>query len=279
MTKTKRTLIISSLIMTLALIVAIVSVSAAWFGDSVGSKQDGFIIDSDTLQEFASIKVDSDVTGEGGTKLWPAIAKKGWLLTNGNIAPTGSVLKSAEGVEGIDEGAKKAVIYFPVSFIGTADVDSNGNVIDGRKSLNLNVSSVTIEKYVTKDSNGEVTDFVDFRAEFNVEMDIVSVNKDGDEPVIEEIPMEGINPNELKDDQFFFVQPSKEDDVDEPGYDLYMLLMPGTEYFVRATIYFNAVDEECNPELLYTTISFNFTMNILKNGESNWFDIRKTYGN
>lgn len=263
--------------MALALIVTVVSVSAAWFGDAVGTRRDGFIIDSDTLQEFASIKVDSDVTGEGGTKLWPAIAKKGWLLSNGNVAPTGSVLKTADSVNGIDVGAKKAVIYFPVSFVGTADVDAAGQTIDGRKSLNLNVSSVTIDKYVTKDENGKITDFVDFRSDFNVEMDLVSVSKEGDDNVITEISMDGINPNALKDDQIFFVQPDIADSA-EPGYDLYMLLMPGTDYFVRATIYFNSIDEECNPELLYTTISFNFTMNILKNGESNWVDIRQTYG-
>ena len=51
------------------------------------------------------------------------------------------------------------------------------------------------------------------------------------------------------------------------GYETYMLIQPGLTYYVKAEIYFNKVDEECNPELLNTVIKFNFKLNILVDGE------------
>ena len=44
MNKTRRTLIISSVIMAMAFIVAVVSVSAAWFGDMKSASRAGFVI-------------------------------------------------------------------------------------------------------------------------------------------------------------------------------------------------------------------------------------------
>lgn len=41
---------------------------------------------------------------------------------------------------------------------------------------------------------------------------------------------------------------------------MYLLVMPGETYYVRATIYFNQVDEEVNVELLYTSVFFNFVL-------------------
>ena len=41
---------------------------------------------------------------------------------------------------------------------------------------------------------------------------------------------------------------------------MYLLVMPGETYYVRATIYFNQVDEEVDVELLYTSVFFNFVL-------------------
>lgn len=269
MNKTKRTLFISSLVMVLTLIVAIVSVSAAWFGNTANVSKDGFVIDSDTLQEFASIEIDSDLTAEGGEKLWPAIAKKGELLKNGIVAPIGKTLKAANGV--VQRGAKCATVYFPVTFMGAGDE----GYTDQRKSLKLSVESATIAKYVVKDSDDKIVSFTNFKNDFNVELDMVSITKaEGQVPTVTLISMDGVDAGNLTGNQIFYVQPYENG---EPTYNLYMLLQPGISYYVRATIYFNHIDEECNPELLYETISFNFSMSILKPDADNWVNIRKMY--
>ncbi len=46
----------------------------------------------------------------------------------------------------------------------------------------------------------------------------------------------------------------------EPSYDLYMAVDSAVEYYVEAIVYFNKVDEEVNPELLYTEIYLNFAI-------------------
>ena len=57
MNKTKRTLIVSSVVMALVLIVTVVSVTAAWFSNVASTKEDGFTINSTTLKESANITI------------------------------------------------------------------------------------------------------------------------------------------------------------------------------------------------------------------------------
>lgn len=58
MNKTKRTLIVSSVVMALIFVVTVVSVTAAWFTNVADSNEDGFTTDSALLQESASISID-----------------------------------------------------------------------------------------------------------------------------------------------------------------------------------------------------------------------------
>lgn len=261
MNKTKRTLIISSLVMALALIVTVVSVTAAWFSNVSDSRQDGFTIDSATLKESATISIDTNVGGSN-SEIWPAVAKKGYLA-QGGIAPSGKTLKNTSNA--VDVKAKTAVVYFPINFVGAPDtqtVDGQTTAIDGRKALEVSLNFVSTEsnlKNETQDGKEVIvgTD-KDVKSAFNVELDMVSVAKNADGGyTITPIDMTGIDPSKLSGtDDIYCNQPSLESG--EPGYNLYLLVMPGETYYVRATIYFNQVDEEVDLELLYTTVYFNF---------------------
>lgn len=260
MNKTKRTLIISSIVMALAFIVTVVSVTAAWFSNVSSSKQDGFIIGSTTLKESATISIDTNVGGSSDVSIWPAVVKKGHLA-QGGVAPAGKALKTSTAI--VPTKAKTAVVYFPINFVGAPDVDDKREEIDGRKSLQVNLNFASTEANLIKtEQNGKqvVTGTnKDVKGAFNVELDMVSVVKNGDAYTITPIDMTGVDPKKLSGtDKIYCNQPSLTNG--EPGYDLYLLVMPGETYYVRATIYFNQVDEEVDVELLYTSVFFNFVL-------------------
>lgn len=260
MNKTKRTLIISSIVMALAFIVTVVSVTAAWFSNVSSSKQDGFIIGSTTLKESATISIDTNMGGSSDVSIWPAVVKKGYLA-QGGVAPAGKALKTSTAI--VPTKAKTAVVYFPINFVGAPDVDDKREEIDGRKSLQVNLNFASTEANLIKteqDGKQVVTGTnKDVKGAFNVELDMVSVVKNGDAYTITPIDMTGVDPKKLSGtDKIYCNQPSLTNG--EPGYDLYLLVMPGETYYVRATIYFNQVDEEVDVELLYTSVLFNFVL-------------------
>lgn len=267
MNKTKRTLIISSIVMALAFIVTVVSVTAAWFSNVSSSKQDGFIIGSTTLKESATISIDTNVGGSSDVSIWPAVVKKGYLA-QGGVAPSGKTLKNTPNavdntLDSVDIKAKTAVVYFPINFVGAPDSNAEGVEIDGRKSLQVKLNFASTEANLVKteqDGKQVVTGTnKDVKGAFNVELDMVSVVKNGDAYTITPIDMTGVDPTKLSGtDKIYCNQPSLENG--EPGHDLYLLVMPGETYYVRATIYFNQVDEEVDVELLYTSVFFNFVL-------------------
>lgn len=250
--------------MALAFIVTVVSVTAAWFSNVSSSKQDGFIIGSTTLKESATISIDTNVGGSSDVSIWPAVVKKGYLA-QGGIAPAGKALKTSTAI--VPTKAKTAVVYFPINFVGAPDsnVNDKGEIveIDGRKSLQVNLNFASTEANLIKteqDGKQVVTGTSkDVKGAFNVELDMVSVVKNGDAYTITPIDMTGVDPKKLSGtDKIYCNQPSLTNG--EPGYDLYLLVMPGETYYVRATIYFNQVDEEVDVELLYTSVFFNFVL-------------------
>ena len=260
MNKTKRTLIISSIVMALAFIVTVVSVTAAWFSNVSSSKQDGFIIGSTTLKESATISIDTNVGGSSDVSIWPAVVKKGYLA-QGGVAPAGKALKTSTAI--VPTKAKTAVVYFPINFVGAPDSNDKGVEIDGRKSLQVNLNFASTEANLIKtEQDGKLVvtgTNKDVKGAFNVELDMVSVVKNGDAYTITPIDMTGVDPKKLSGtDKIYCNQPSLGNG--EPGYDLYLLVMPGETYYVRATIYFNQVDEEVDVELLYTSVFFNFIL-------------------
>lgn len=266
MNKTKRTLIISSIVMALAFIVTVVSVTAAWSSNVSSSKQDGFIIGSTTLKESATISIDTNVGGSSSNvSIWPAVVEEGYLA-KGGVAPSGKALIDTSTANVLTT-AKTAVVYFPINFVGAPDskVNDKGEIeeIDGRKSLQvkLNFASTEANLIKTEQDGKLVVTGTNKHVEgaFNVELDMVSVVKNGDAYTITPIDMTGVDPKKLSGtDKIYCNQPSLGNG--EPGYDLYLLVMPGETYYVRATIYFNQVDEEVDVELLYTSVFFNFVL-------------------
>lgn len=255
MNKTKRTLIVSSVVMALIFVVTVVSVTAAWFTNVSDSNEDGFTTDSALLSESASITIDENAASDYGTAVWPAVATPGYL-EKGNVAPYGTELKQAQSGT-IDIAAKCAVIYFPIAFVGSSDtktVDGNQVSIDGRKSLMLSVNSAYL------DSDTENVN--DYLSAFNVEMELVALKDDGDSKTSEKIT--SVAPNDFSDNPsaIYYNQPFTTD-AKLPSYKLYMLVIPGETYYVKATIYFNQIDEECNEKLIYfestqKSIAFQF---------------------
>ncbi len=280
MNKTKRTLIVSSVVMALILVVTAVSVTAAWFSNFAGSNAGGFTIDSALLQESVNITIDSSAS-DYGTALWPAIATPGYL-EKGALAPYGTDLKEKKNetyaVTGVQKAAKCAVIYFPVRFEGSPDLNMDNVAIDGRRSLYLEVQHAYLgtkpaeNNTETNTGNGATSEDTtkDYLSSFNVEMKLVKVTKtvNGETvtTTVEDLPSAPTTQGEAGD--VYYNQPNRLDDAKYPGYKLYMLLKPGVEYYVQATIYFNKLDEECDEKLLYLdafqkaqkAISFKFEL-------------------
>lgn len=270
MNKTKRTLIVSSVVMALILVVTAVSVTAAWFSNFAGSNEGGFTIDSALLQESVNITIDSSAS-DYGTALWPAVATPGYL-EKGKVAPYGTDLKTTQtGV--IDVKAKCAVIYFPIRFEGSPDLNEQNVAIDGRRSLYLDVKHAYLGTKPAENGNGNGTinedTTKDYLSSFNVEMKLVKVTKtvNGETvtTTVEDLPSTQTPQGTAND--VYYNQPGNANGK-LTGYKLYMLLKPGVEYYVQTTIYFNQIDEECDEKLLYLdafqkaqkAISFKFEL-------------------
>lgn len=327
MSKTKRTLIISSLIVALAFVVTVVSISAAWFGDmKSASTKSGFIIESDKLADSASIDISSSQNMEG-QDIRPAIATPGYFLRQQIAAPTGAVLKNKDVSKGIEEGAIVATVYFPIQFVGGPD---DGYEQENRKSLHIEMISANVGKMrltgngvdvmyektgkklsskqdldmyygdwtapsqptinfnggvkndqgekintVTYGSNsytytinkndnsvtfgGYTATLLDYKSEFNVEVSLADAQFDADNKFHDNgtIGTSTYPAGGLKGNDVF---------CDCVGYNTYLLVQPGITYYVKADIYFNKIDEECNIDLLETVIRFNFKLNILSDG-------------
>jgi len=236
--------------MVLALVAALVGVSAAWFGDTTMTNQGGFAIESDTLQDAATIDI-SAAQGLDGLSIYPAVATPGYFLSGAKQPPIGAPLKSDTLPQGVDEAAVCATVYFPISFIGTADT---GYEDENRKSLELILESANLK------DESESENPYNYLDEFNVELSLVSVTKDESGQITDSTPLMTQTPpyaNKLSGSEVFY---------DALDYEMYMLVIPGNTYYVKAVIYFNKIDEECNFDLLGEVVRFNFKLNILSDG-------------
>ncbi len=248
MNKTKRTLIISSCIMALAFVVAVVGVSAAWFGDMKSAREGGFIIESDTLQDVASIDINS-VKGMSGESIYPAVAERGYFLKNGAIPPVGAALRAETLPAGVTEAPVAATMYLPIQFIGTPD---SGYEKENRKSLALSLVSANL----SDDESETPFDYID---EFDVIMCLVEaqLNEEGKFESEKGVLTTTQDYEPLTGGNIFYCL---------QNYDLYLLVQPGITYYVKVQLYFNKIDEECNLDLLDTVIKFNFKLNALDDG-------------
>ena len=241
--------------MALVLVVTVVSVTAAWFSNVASSKEDQFKIDSTTLSESANITISDDSIAGSNNSAWPAVLAPGAMLKNGEY-PRGKELKNTSA--NVAVAAKTAVFYFPINFIGSSDFE-NGKSIDGRRSLMLKLDSA---KLASISENGEtIADNTDYKSNFNVEMSLVTLSED--KKTATEIKLDDIYSDALSGSDVYYYQKTEDNTANgEPCDEFYMLIIPGEEYYVKATIYFNEVDEQYD-DLLYLknkTLKFAFTL-------------------
>lgn len=265
MNKTKRTFIVSSIVMMLVLVVAIVSATAAWFSN-YNNSEGNFTINSSTVKESASIGLDESVEGYGNF-IWPAVATKGYSA--GNVFPCGQSLRSESATvenattKGIDKTAKCAVFYFPMVCVGAVDeweVDGQKQS-DGRKSVVVSVESAKLAKVGENDEETVIDSSKDYIDCFNIEMSLVNVVDETVDGKTKKVPKDTVvshNPSEFANDTtgewVYYYQPTATDDVaKDVSNNLFMLVVPGEVYYIKAVVYFNTVDEECDSALLYAT--------------------------
>ncbi len=259
--KSKKSIIISSLIMCLTLIVAIVSVTAAWFGNvTSGRISADLTIDSDTVDESANVEIDSSSTGEGNN-VYPAIALKGRVETaypgnygiyNGNsdkLYPTSETPVDST----ISTNAKVATIYLTIDYIGSADKDA----ADGKKTLLMSLDGVYLASALGDYPNYEDGSLINYKEEFNVKMSVVK------------------NASLETEQADADAECHNEYGVKNPyGHSMYFRVAPG-HHTVKFEIYFNKVDEECNFDLLNTTLSLRIKLTKDTAPWTSWDDVKE----
>ena len=258
--KGKKAIIISSLILGLTLILTFVGTSAAWFG-SVNSRT---IADLEIGAGEASASTGVSIaSGDiAGQSLIPAVAKAGYF---GNaIHYPGNYFTCAEGEtfnindavaldpsnilsEGIS--TKATSVQFVLS-IRRAAAEGEGS--DDIAPVKLILAGAYLEKDLTKVGSGEYSGYEsadgrgrNFKNEFNVKMSLVQ-NKDGTGDVSQEV-----------------VQYDDSYSADNPfGHVLTVQTKANVTYFVKFEIYFNKVDEECDPELLCAKLVLHIKLDL-----------------
>lgn len=262
MKNTKRTIILSSLIMCLTVVVALVGVSAAWFSDTLRSSNT-IIISSETPTGQATIDIESASTRYfGGDKLVPAIINKDFIQQDNSGAGTGSVPYDAINVLSpsligntsaapLVSNATTFSVYFPFMYVGSSDVGT----ADGLKSVEVHMKSASLLNPREKDEEGNPinTDYVNYMEDFNFSYSVVKVVLDEDKKVVSDQPNTDIALPEI----------TKIRNGD--AYDvIYMIIKPGVEYYFKTVINFSKVDEFCNQELLDTRLYFNFDITAVR---------------
>ncbi len=257
MNKTKRTLIMSSIVMVMTFVVAIVGISAAWFGDvrRVSTNERDLIISSQRSDAQATIEIDSASTSViGGDRLVPAIADKGWLLDQANSDKDVNALDVLNGGEGISAPATQVVLYLPFMYVGVPDE----GFTDGRKFIRISLSSATLENPRKKGEDGkdivDINGMINFLDEFKAQMTVVK-------KVADATSEQGTRYEEYTPEEIEQLKTDKNGiswQTGEYGNSLDMLIAPGVSFYCKVTLYFAKVDEECDHDLLDTTVFFNF---------------------
>lgn len=267
--KTKRTLIISSLIMCLTLIVAVVSITAAWFGDVNQSKLGADLtINSGTVSSSADIDMSSDISSDDA--IFPAVAVPGKFLKDSVSVPHGTptgeppvgepqpapneaelLYPSREGYDknalNIKEDAKVVTFYLTVEYVGVQD----DGATDGKKSLQMELEGVYLSAEMAKLGEEEQYNAHNYRNEFNVKMSLVDgVEGDVITSETDSYPLTG---------KKVYYNNNYDELNNKYGHIMQMRVAPG-KHVVKFEIYFNKVDEECNFDLLNTQLTLRVTL-------------------
>jgi hypothetical protein len=287
--KTKRALIISSAIMVLVLIVTIVSVSAAWFGDIKHAETANKALHVSSQRPMGEATIDltsAESLNEGTANLIPAEIKVdangiSWLLAGNAPAPNGGDLRPADGStnnrnsikaaasSAISKSATVPEIFFPFNYSGTPD----SGVPDGKKAIRIYIDTAKIKLGTRQvgDKEEAILDETEFIDEFYITFNVVrNVTKNPETGVITysnatsatatkngsgEITFEGLS---SMDDSIYFVN-------DITHSTLYLLSPPDIDvYSVQVQISYKYADEELNPRTVSKTIVFGVHIQVIE---------------
>ena len=145
----KKPIIVSLIVMALCIVVGVIGVTAAWFGDIL-NKADNVIISSYAPTGNATMSIDSTSDFTSGEGLMPAVATEGYILgqRNGNLnLDSIDVLDSANVTAGyISKVATQVTMEFDFAYAGTQDIGFSN------KAIAIKLASVTLQNprvYIT----------------------------------------------------------------------------------------------------------------------------------
>lgn len=259
--------------MLLTVIVGVVGITAAWFGD-IKSASNVVTITSDQPSGAATIVTgsESSSTNSTDTKLRPAIVvPEKWLadhdgeLANIPVIGAGAEAKVTDGT--LKSIAREAEVSFDFQYSGAPQ---NGLVSE----VEIKLTSVTLENPRSKDENDNVvvnTSLTDYKEQFVVAMTSYTRDQDafnltansGDyayKSVTKYIKV--TDDNGVVNTVNATVYEPKQDN--STSTTLKAHIFSGSQHTIVVTVYFKNVDEETPPELMDVNLFFNFEINLVQ---------------
>ncbi len=276
----KSSLILISAVMLLAVIVGIVGMTAAWFGD-IKSANNTVTISSEQPSGNATIVAgsESSSTDDTSSKLHPAIINPGVLLADhtGSLAKIPVIGPDAEAIVGENGTLKSVANQVDISF----DFQYSGAPQDGLTSeVAITLESVTLENPRSTDENGNVTvndSLTDYKEQFVVAM--TSYTRDQDAFNLTQNSGDNAYTSKEKtikvkndDGTFETIEKATVYVPNENNKDVSTTLkaniFSGSEHTIVITVYFKNVDEETPPELMDVNLFFNFEISLVQQTEA-----------
>lgn len=285
----KSSFFVGILIMTLALIVAVVGVTAAWFGDIFEYHQGPINVSSAKPTNDAIVVPDSSSDGETGEGaiLTPAILKPGYQKSDIDFSWNMHDIPDLRDTDNqaIEREATTDTVSFDFVYSGAP---SNTDGITTRMKIEL--ISITLKNplttpddldniwgagdYTDEDVERYLADNISYLENFGVQMTVTTTKSDvmifnvpgTTDKYYEAFEDEKGNPYyQLKEEHFVF-------NSDEP-HALYFDIVP-VVHKLNATIWFITLDEETPPELIDAQLFLNFQVSFLseeveEGGENN----------
>ncbi len=248
---TKRTLIVSTCIMVLILIVTVVGVSAAWFGDILNDTFGDNEIVISSEQPTGQTQIDASSAGmyKDSDTLTPAKTVDGYLLGGGDPASITNVLDASNA--NLQSTASQVKIIFPFSYLGAGD----SGEADGKKAIEVKLTGAYLYD-ASANPIKSVNYMEDFTISFDIVKDVTITTTDGVNEIsggtdVASTPIESLK----KGDGNIYYE-------DTQNYTSYMLVEPGVTYYCRITVHFNKVAEELNPALMDTNIQLAIQIDV-----------------
>lgn len=259
--------------MLLTVVVGIVGMTAAWFGD-IKSASNIVTISSDQPSGNATIVTgsESSSTDTTDTKLRPAIINPGVLLADhsGTLTDIPVIGESAD--EKVTDGtllsvARQAEVSFKFQYSGAAQSGLTSEVA-------ISLTSVTLKNPRSSDESGNVTidtSLVDYKEQFVLSM--TSYTRDQDAYTLTQndtykyketqktIKVEDDKGNTTTIENATVYVPTENNDV---STTLTAHVFSGSEHTIVVTVYFKYVDEETPPELMDVNLFFNFEISLVQ---------------